>query len=671
MSSPKAFITGITGQDGSYLAELLLEKGYEVHGLVRRSSSFNTWRIDHIRSRLVLHYGDLVDQASLNRTLARVEPHEIYNLAAQSHVKVSFQMPEYTADVTAVGVLRLLDAVREAGLPARVYQAGSSEMFGMVQEIPQSEKTPFHPRSPYGVAKVFAHWTAINYRESYGLHVSNGILFNHECVTAETPILVRRNGLIDIVSIEDVVPHRAHPRSGTKYTTVPAIPFEVWDRSGWTEVRLLTATWNDPDGADFKHVRRIAARGACFSATVDHLAFAAGGQEIPVGELNAGSRLELLALPPAEDVVEMPLDEAWFLGAMAAEGYVSERKARFSCADPELVERMRLTWRRLTGGDTTARLGTSGFEGGEPAIQLNLTGSPSYCDWLRTQLYTRRGRKRVPFRVLNAIPAVRMAFLDGYNAGDGLRAGHGQYTFKSFKTNSAVLAQGLWWLAHVTLGQRTILCVEEREDRVYYQINLNSPNRVGQKGAHLQRPLDEVVRTSELREPGWLFDLETGSGTFHAGVGLGWIHNSPRRGENFVTRKITMGIASIKRGRQHELRLGNLDARRDWGFAGDYVEAMWLMMQQERPDDYVVATGQSHSVREFLEEAFSYAGLSWKDHVVVDPKYFRPAEVDSLQGDPAKARAALGWKPHVDFKQLVRMMVDADMARDGPVRPQG
>ncbi|HEY3119950.1 MAG TPA: GDP-mannose 4,6-dehydratase [Vicinamibacteria bacterium] len=326
MSSPKAFITGITGQDGSYLAELLLEKGYEVHGLVRRSSSFNTWRIDHIRGRLVLHYGDLVDQASLIRTLAKIEPREIYNLAAQSHVKVSFQMPEYTADVTAVGVLRLLDAVREAGLPARVYQAGSSEMFGMVQEIPQTEKTPFHPRSPYGVAKVFAHWTAINYRESYGIHVSNGILFNHE---------------------------------------------------------------------------------------------------------------------------------------------------------------------------------------------------------------------------------------------------------------------------------------------------------------------------------------------------------SPRRGENFVTRKITMGIASIKRGRQRELRLGNLDAKRDWGFAGDYVEAMWLMLQQERPDDYVVATGESRSVREFLEEAFGYAGLSWKDHVVVDPKYFRPAEVDILEGDASKVRRVLGWKPKVDFKTLVRMMVDADMSRDGPVRPQG
>jgi GDPmannose 4,6-dehydratase len=327
MAGRKALITGITGQDGSYLAELLVEKGYEVHGLVRRSSSFNTWRIDHIRGGLKLHYGDLVDQNSLARTLETVGADEIYNLAAQSHVKVSFEMPEYTTDVTAMGVLRVLDAVRELGLKTRVYQAGSSEMFGLVRETPQSEKTPFYPRSPYGVAKVFGHWTAVNYRESYGIHVSNGILFNHE---------------------------------------------------------------------------------------------------------------------------------------------------------------------------------------------------------------------------------------------------------------------------------------------------------------------------------------------------------SPRRGENFVTRKITMGLAAIKKGKAKQLRLGNLDAKRDWGYARDFVEAMWLILQQDKPDDYVVATGETHSVREFLEEAFSYVGLNWQDYVVVDPKYFRPAEVEFLLGDPTKARTVLGWKPRVSFKELVRLMVDADMEGDGmPVRPRG
>jgi GDPmannose 4,6-dehydratase len=315
----KALITGITGQDGSYLAELLLEKGYEVHGLVRRSSSFNTWRIDHVRDNLQLHYGDLVDTSSLTRVLELIGPDEIYNLAAQSHVKVSFEMPEYTGNTTGLGVLRLLDAVHEAGLKkTRVYQAGSSEMYGKVVETPQKETTPFHPRSPYGVAKVYGHWIAVNYREGYGMHVSNGILFNHE---------------------------------------------------------------------------------------------------------------------------------------------------------------------------------------------------------------------------------------------------------------------------------------------------------------------------------------------------------SPRRGENFVTRKITLGIAAIKKGKAKDLHLGNLDAKRDWGFAGDYVDAMWRMLQQDQPDDYVVATGETWSVKDFLVEAFTHAGLDWEKYVVIDPRFFRPAEVDLLLGDPTKAKTKLGWKPAVDFKTLVRMMVDADMAR--------
>jgi GDPmannose 4,6-dehydratase len=320
VAGKKALITGITGQDGSYLAELLLDKGYEVHGLVRRSSSFNTWRIDHIRDRLVLHYGDLVDQNSLARALEALHPDEVYNLAAQSHVRVSFDMPEYTTDVTAIGVLRVLDAVRDLGLDTRVYQAGSSEMFGLVQETPQTERTPFHPSSPYAVSKVYGHWMAVNYRESYGMHVCNGILFNHE---------------------------------------------------------------------------------------------------------------------------------------------------------------------------------------------------------------------------------------------------------------------------------------------------------------------------------------------------------SPRRGENFVTRKITMGVAAIKQGREKELRLGNIEPKRDWGYAKDYVEAMWRMLQLDKPGDYVVATGETHSVREFCEEAFGCVGLDWKDFVKVDAKYFRPAEVDVLLGDASKARRELGWKPNVTFKELTRLMVEADLESAG------
>jgi GDPmannose 4,6-dehydratase len=332
VSAPKkALITGITGQDGSYLAELLLAKGYEVHGLVRRSSSFSTGRIDHLyrdphlgETHLQLHYGDLSDSSSLIHTLNRLRPDEVYNLGAQSHVKVSFDMPEFTADTTGMGNLRLLEAVRCADWPMRFYQAGSSEMFGKVNETPQRETTPFYPRSPYGVSKVFAHWMTILYREAHGLFAVNGILFNHE---------------------------------------------------------------------------------------------------------------------------------------------------------------------------------------------------------------------------------------------------------------------------------------------------------------------------------------------------------SPRRGPTFVTRKVTRGLAAILAGREKKLYLGNLDARRDWGYAPEYVEAMWLMLQAPEPDDYVIATGEMHSVREFVEAVFSLVGLHWGDYVVIDPAYFRPTEVDELCGDPSKAFQKLGWRPRTSFNELVRLMVEADL-RDAGLDPE-
>jgi len=318
----KALITGVTGQDGSYLVELLLEKGYQLWGIMRRSSSFHTGRIDHLykdpheHPQLRLVYGDLTDGNNLSTIINEIQPDEVYNLGAQSHVRVSFDMPIYTVDTDGLGTLRLLEAIRSSNRPAKFYQASSSEMYGKVFETPQTEKTPFYPRSPYGCAKLYSFWQTVNYREAYGLFACNGILFNHE---------------------------------------------------------------------------------------------------------------------------------------------------------------------------------------------------------------------------------------------------------------------------------------------------------------------------------------------------------SPRRGETFVTRKITRAATRIKLGLQDKVYLGNLDAKRDWGFAGDYVEAMWLMLQQDKPDDYVVATGESHSVKEFVAEVFGYLGLDWQQYVEIDPRYLRPSEVDYLKGDASKARKLLKWKPKVTFKKLARMMTDADM----------
>ncbi|MBI5481962.1 MAG: GDP-mannose 4,6-dehydratase [Deltaproteobacteria bacterium] len=669
----RALITGITGQDGSHLAELLLGKGYEVHGVVRRSSSFNTGRIDEIYQdphvpdrRLVLHYGDLNDASSLNTILRQVRPDEIYNLGAQSHVRVSFDVPEYTGEVTGLGTLRLLEAVRESDLRPRFYQASSSELFGSAPP-PQSEATPFQPRSPYACAKAYAYYITKNYREAYGLFAVNGILFNHECVTAETPVFVRRDGLLDLVPIEDLVPHRTHPHTGTRFTTEvgPADAFEVWDARGWTRVTCMTATWNGSGRRPAKVVHRVAARGAVFQATADHVVFTRREDrptETPAGEVQPGDLLPLIRLPESPDVVNMTEDEAWLLGMLAAEGYVSaEGKLRVVNQDHGLLNEVAACWRRVTGGGVRWSEHPSGFAGGEPVTRLDFTAGRSYGRYVHDELNTRSGDQRVPRRVLNASSAARLAFLRGFNAGDGLRSTPCTYEFQGFKTSSAVLAAGLYWLAVGTLRQRAIICVEDRDGRRCFQINLNSPNVPGEKGQHLRRPLEEVVDAGPVPHRGWLFDLATETGTFHAGIGQGWIHNSPRRGETFVTRKITRAVARIKLGRQDKLFLGNLKAKRDWGYAPEFCEAMWLMLQQDRPDDYVVATGETHSVEEFLDETFGYLGLDWHQHVEIDPRYFRPAEVDALCGDATKAARLLGWKPKVTFRELARIMVDADL----------
>lgn len=686
----RALITGITGQDGSYLSELLLEQGYEVHGIIRRTSTFNTDRIDHIyedphneQAKLFLHYGDLTDGVTLRRILEEIKPAEIYNLGAQSHVRVSFDTPEYTVDTVGMGTLRLLEAIRDyqqrTGIQVRFYQAGSSEMFGKVQEIPQKETTPFYPRSPYSCAKVYAHWQTINYRESYDLFACNGILFNHECVTAETPVIIRQDGLIDILPIEDIVPHRTEGKHGHRYTTdlSPEDRFQVWDANGWTEVTCMTATWNGSKRKPNKQVHRIAARGAVYHATSDHVVFVNKEEkpsELPAGEVRVGDSLALIGLPQPTDQIDLTETEAWLLGIIAAEGYVSESgKVQVTNQDSTLLDRVAASWRKITGGSSSRYVTASGFEGGGDVIQLRLNGNGNrdYGRYIYDSLYSLSGHKRIPKRIINACYQERLAFLQGFNAGDGLKSTPCTYEFQGFKTSSAILAAGLYWMALTTLEQRAIICTEEREGRIYYQINLNSPDVPGNKGQHLRRPLAEVVKAEPIEYDNWLFDLATTSGTFHGGVGQGWIHNSPRRGETFVTRKITRAVARIVAGKQKKLYLGNLDSKRDWGYAKDYVRGMWLMLQQDKPDDYVLATNETHSIREFLDIAFNYVNLDWHDYVEFDPRYLRPAEVDLLIGDATKAREKLGWQPSVTFAELVALMVEADLEALGLSSPKG
>jgi GDPmannose 4,6-dehydratase len=636
-----ALITGVTGQDGSYLAELLLEKGYRVVGMTRRTSTDVHERIRHLAGEIEFVSGDLLDQASITAIVERVRPNEIYNLAAQSFVPTSWDQPVLTGEFTALGVTRVLEAVRAVDPGVRFYQASSSEMFGKVHESPQRETTPFYPRSPYGVAKVYGHWITVNYRESFDIFACSGILFNHESVPEKTPVIVQRGDVVDIDYIGDLMPWK---EKGANHQHYDLEGLRIWDGVRFVSVSAGTA-YKHRAAVDNKAVRRIEARCGSITLTGDHVVFAQDG-EIPARLVSVGTKMLRGDLPEAPCYSSVSLDQAWMLGAFVGDGSVSIG----------------------SGGAHGKFIHCSGFSPNKTVGALALNGAPRYLEWLREQCYTSDGYKKVPPVVLNAGPEVWRAFLEGYNAADGLKAGNAVYRYKNVKTNSPILALGLWWMTRVALEQEVVLNIDvgpPERPGPFYSMNLRSPKRLGAKGAHLRRDIREVKRVTEHPHfDGWLFDLTTESGRFHAGVGELIVHNSPRRGKEFVTRKITDCVARIKLGLAKELRLGNLDAQRDWGFAGDYVRAMWLMLQQPEPDDYVIATGTTHSVRDFVEAAFRVAGLgSYERYVVIDPAFVRPAEVDLLIGDASKAKRELGWEPSVDFETLVEMMVRADLER--------
>jgi GDPmannose 4,6-dehydratase len=656
---PSALITGVTGQDGSYLAELLLEKDYDVHGMVRRASTEKFERIEHIRDRITLHQGDLLDQRSLVDALRASKPAEIYNLAAMSFVAVSWIQPTLTAEFTGTGVTRMLEAMREVCPEARFYQASSSEMFGKVLEVPQTETTPFYPRSPYGVAKAYGHFITVNYRESYDLHATSGILFNHECVSQNTPLIVRQLGIISIKTPADLVPLRRKGPSTQSFT--PNNVVEVWDGEDWTYVRTITATRRrrtDPD----HELLSVQTRGGVVDVTAHHTMLDDERAPLRADEVEEGVDLAIADwMPNAPGWTAIAHEMAELLGLLTADGYVSEDGGQVKFTNNDFLIRCRAMelWSRVFLGLSRESIGTSGFDVDGSVNFVSFSGARSIGPWLREQLYTSSAFKQVPPVVLNADCDVQRAYLNGYYAGDGLKKGNGE----SIKTNSAVLAQGLC-LMYFNQRQPASVYVEQRGGRTYYQLNLRSAARVGAKGQHLLRSPTEVRRVTPATVPSdeWVFDLETESGVFCAGVGRLVVHNSPRRGLEFVTRKITWHAAAIKLGLAKELRLGNLDAERDWGYAKDYVEAMWLMLQRDVPEDYVIATGEAHSVRECCEVAFDEAGLGdFERYVTIDPAFVRPAEVDHLIGDPSKAARDLGWKPQTSFEELIRLMTRADL----------
>ena len=660
MTQKSALITGITGQDGSYLAELLVEKGYDVHGMVRRASTEKFDRIEHLRDQITFHQGDLLDQRSLVDAIRASKPAEIYNLAAMSFVATSWIQPTLTADFTGVGVTRMLEAMREAAPDARFYQASSSEMFGKVLQVPQTESTPFYPRSPYGVAKAYGHFITVNYRESYDLHAASGILFNHECIRQNTPLMVRRDGMVDVLTPADLVPLQHKGRSVQSFE--PAGVTEVWDGDGWTSVVAVTATRRRATDPDHR-LRRIETRGGEVTVTAHHHMLDADYEQVSAGDVEEGDRLAVHEhFPPSLEWTSVTPELAELLGLMAADGTVPRATGSIDFANNDSVLRTRVAqlWSRCFGGTCVEHELSSGFDPTRKVGHLRLNGCPGVGQYLRSQLYTRRGHKKIPVLVLNGTPDVHAAFLTGFHAGDGLKRGNGD----SITTNSPVLAQGLVYLYGLQSRQVSVY-TEPRGDRVYYRLNVATAVPVGAKGQHLRKDPAEVRRIVEVaadERDEFVYDIQTESGVFAAGVGRVVVHNSERRGLEFVTRKITWHAAAIKHGLRSELRLGNLDAARDWGYAKDYVRAMWLMLQQDVAQDYVIATNTSNTVRDCCRIAFDEAGLGdFEPYVVLDSAFVRPAEVDHLIGDYAKAERDLGWTPETTFEQLIRLMTRSDL----------
>ena len=716
MSNGKtAFITGISGQDGSYLAEYLYSLGYKVHGIVRRNSvpEHQSTRISSLvkEGKIFITYGDLLDPSSLENVLTRIQPDEIYNLGAQSHVRISSEIPQFTVQTNSVGALNMLEAYRKCCPDARYYQASSSEMFGNSIEKGgvQSETTPMHPVSPYGCSKLFAYHITRHYRNAYKLHACNGILFNHETLASFMPVIFREGSEIDIKPIGEVVQHHTgNDVVNEKYKSYQEgevlSDLYIWDNSDWTRVTFASGY---PNSIKNETPRMIVTKNSCYMTTQDHVIIMDDDTEVKCKDVSVGNKVKLVELPKNFTSINLSLQEAELLGMIVGDGHVSKDKQRFviSNKDQKFINRATDLWAVI--GKLYGKPAYNGtYTGDRDVVQLRFNG---FSEWItQFQCYTEKRKKRVPKQILNATRDVQKAFLTGYNSADGLKKNPCVYTFKNFKTNSATLAQGLVFLLNATTEQMYNINVElgsnYNTEGVYYSINVLSDSRfslskseekrdivvkmleegVSQREIcretkisrnfirkvidgyiptgqhHLSIPFNEVKKIIEFDNyDGWFYDLTTQSGKFHCGIGQGRIHNSPRRAANFVTNKIVKGAVRIRLGMQDKLELGNLDTFRDWGHSKDYVRAMHLIVNHDTPDDFVVATGKTHSIRYLCKYVFNKLGLNYEDHVVQNPKYMRPEELQYLKGDSSRIRKELGWKPEYTFETLLDEMIEA------------
>jgi GDP-D-mannose dehydratase len=668
----RVLITGITGFVGSHLAELALAEHAEVTGSMRWRSK--TENIEHLRHRVSLVPGDLRDLSSARMLLERAQPDYVVHLAAQSFVGVSWETPAETFTTNVLSQMNLFEAMRQLGNSARFLVIGSSEEYGLVlaEELPVREENPLRPLSPYAVSKVAQDLMGYQYFKSFGMHIVRTRAFNHS-VGRHTPVVLRddRTGLIDVRYISEI--RRYKPggsvggqrlADGTVVWDMRRHPMSVWADGRWSKIIHLSC---HPLRAG-DSLRRLVASGGIVEVTGEHSVMVPGVNGPVAASANAlsiGDRIALVDWPQGAGMW-LHEDVAWFLGFFVAEGCITSARVRVDNTDKKPLERCAEVLLRHFGMD-------SYFVQGERGVWRLVVRKPeTLARWLSPQVYASDRNKRIPRGVLNAQTDAKLAFLRGYNEGDGPGTGHGADEFRSFATTSPVLALGLCYLVANTTRQRLGLNTEVRGDRTYYLINLHS-GIVGPEagGRHLEVPEDVIKKIEPVVYDGEVWDFETEDHVFHAGLGRNLVHNTgPRRGDSFATSNFAKQVAEIEAGvRDPVIHVGDLKPTRDFSDVRDIVRGYWALLQGGTPGEvYNLCSGVDWPIERVLHFFLGRSRVS-SIRVEVDPARLRPSDVPVLRGSAAKAEAAVGWQPRIPLEQTLSDLLDYWRARVGPRTP--
>ena len=662
MGRMRILITGISGFVGSHLAEWALAQGAQVIGALRWRSK--TEHIEHLRNRVTLVESDLRDVLSVRNVLAEARPDVIIHLAAQSFVAASWQQPVETFYTNVISQMNLFEAMRQLGTAARFLVIGSSEEYGLVypDELPILETNPLRPLSPYAVSKVTQDLMGWQYFKSYGMDIVRARAFNHS-VGRHTPVLLRddRSGLIDIRYIGEL--RRYKPtgylsgrllEDGTTVWDMRRHPVSVWADGRWSKVIHLSC---HPLREGDRMLRLVSSAGIV-DVTGEHSVMVPGptGHDVrSASDLNVGDRLSLVEMPSSTGMW-VHEDVAWLLGFFVAEGCITNGKVRIDNKDRKPLERCAEILLQHFGQDSRFVQGSSG-----DVWRLSVLRPEEFARWLGPQVYASDHNKRVPRGILNAQPDAKLAFLRGYNEGDGLRAGHGTYEFKSFKTKSPILVLGLVYLVASTTRQRICLNTEVRSTGTYYLVNLNSPAADHANwGRHLEVPEDVLKKIDEVSYSGEVWDFETEDHLFHAGLGRNLVHNTgPRRGDAFATSNFAKQVAENEAGlREPVVLVGDLKPTRDFSDVRDIVRGYWLLLERGTPGEvYNLCSGSEWSIERMLNFLIGQSRVG-RIEIRQDPARLRPSDVPALRGSAEKIEKAVGWRPTIPLEKTLTDLLE-------------